>query len=70
MSIIISHNNDMTKAIYIKYLIKVSIIILWVQILADFENSGFMCINFSDFAITCSINWKMCDIYYISGYNF
>ena len=35
---------------------------LRVQILADFENSGFLAgINFSDFAITCSINLKMCD---------
>ena len=27
-------------------------------------------INFSDFAITCSINLKICDEFNISGYNF
>ena len=34
---------------------------LRVQILADFENVDLAGINFSDFAITCSINSKMCD---------
>ena len=49
-----------TSCSYLKYL-KVTIIYGYIQILADFENSGFTGINFSDFTITCSINSKMCD---------
>ena len=41
---------------------------LRVQILSDFLNSGFLAgIKFSDFAITCSINSKMCDKLILAG---
>ena len=37
------------------------ILLLTGEILADFEIVDLAGINFSDFAITCSINSKMCD---------
>ena len=44
--------------------------LLLCTILADFEKVDLAGIDFSDFAITCSIYSKMCDEFNIRGYNF